>query len=239
MDNKVVATLTDRENCDTILDRGDIYGIQLINSGGRLDGVRLRRVPNIKMLQVSEMNDSIAHIFAGVQLSQLEVLNSYKSPGSLVDANGVLVGGKLRYVIVRCQQLSVGEFRWLASLALVQFFSITDVNLRDEHLCKLKSRESLKRLDIWKTGVKLEPALYTNITFPRVRSLDVSHCDMRNISCESLQSIFPCLERVVIRKSSIPRQVAEEMSRAVKLKVFDSDYADLNFDQTSDEFWDL
>lgn len=193
----------------------------------------------LKVLYVSSNTMPIIELVAVDCLANLDWLLVVASPGCLVGLSSLEPFRNLTRLKVRQQPLDVDEARWIQLQTQVQFLSLTDVPIEDRNLASLSCKSVLRRLDVYGTNIRFDSPALDGCRFEAVRSLDVSNTQLGSDSVPQLCRSFPNLERLIATGTKLTSKDVSEIRSLPKLRVLDTGFKELDFDNVNDSFWDL
>jgi hypothetical protein len=196
-------------------------------------------LPGLKVLYVSSNTLPIVQFVNTDCLVGIEWLLVASSPGSLIGLSWLGSFAKLSRLKIRQQSLRQDELDWILQQSAIQFLSITDVPVDDVAIASLSCHSALKRLDLYRTAIRMESSMLDRCLFGSVRSLDVSDTSVGSSGVSKMESSFPSIERLIATGTSLSHTDVTRICKWPKLRVLETGYKDLDFDNVNDSFWDL
>jgi hypothetical protein len=217
----------------------DIEALQIAPQRKLLNFSQPCSFPTLRVLHVKNCLQRLVDMVDTRTLQNLKWLVVSDSEGSLVGMASLGAFDNLERLKIRMQTLLNEELEWLFQVKHLQSLAITDSTITDESLLRLTCRESLRRLDVFRTKIALVPIGFSECVFSSVRSLDISETEVDSNSIEVIQRMFPNLERLIAQRTRLAKDDIRKISGWPALKVLNTDNPGLDFDHHGDEFWDL
>jgi hypothetical protein len=196
-------------------------------------------LPGLKVLYVSSNTLPIVDLLNADCLVGIEWLLVASSPGSLTGLSSFGAFAGLSRLKIRQQSLLEVELNWVLQQSAIQFLSITDVPVDDVAIASLSCQSTLKRLDLYRTAIRMESSMLDGSRFGAVRSLDVSDTSVGSNSVSRMESSFPSIERFIATGTLLNHTDVARIRKWPNLRVLETGYKDLDFDNVNDSFWDL
>ncbi|TWT94950.1 hypothetical protein [Neorhodopirellula pilleata] len=197
------------------------------------------RLPELKVLYVSSSTLPIIQLIDSGCIARLEWILIAASPGSLTGLSSIDILKSLSRLKVRQQRLEQDEVTWIHRQTDIKFLSLTDLPIDDTVLAALNCKSSLRRLDVYGTNVRFESNAIEACRFEYVRSLDISNTHVGSSGASRICTAFPNIERLIATGTRLTSSDVSEIRRLPKLRVLETGYKELDFDNVNDAFWDL
>lgn len=195
-------------------------------------------IPNLHTLYVRECDQPILQMVAPESLQNLRTFISADAAPAM---NGISALGelpRLKSLHVHRQELSQEVLGWVARQSALISLYLATTNASDSAIANLACHESLRLLDIWRTNVSLRSSDAFAGPFPALRSLDVSETQVAGSSIETMEYLFPAIERFVGRDALLETADVKRIASWSRMRVLDTNTPGVDFDLHQDQFWD-
>lgn len=229
--------ITGDSKVDLPTDLSSVEQLWLEDCGGAMCTQRRLPLPSLRMLYVRNFNLPLLSVLEINAADKMEWLLVSNSPGCLDGFHRLGVFSQLTRLKIRGQRLSEDDLDWLCSLSQLQALSVTDSNFSDANLNELRSAETLRRGDFFRTEISMQANGPMQMIFPNLGSLDVSHCSLSPTAVTTLARCFPALERLFAIDTRIAELSSDERLQFSQLKLLETGNTGLDFDLLDSDFW--
>jgi hypothetical protein len=170
------------------------------------------------------------------QLRSVVIVNSSRCLDELCSL-GQLPG--LKVLKMRGFTLTELAASWVSKQVGLQALALTETPIGDQMLANLQCRESLHRLDVFRSCVTLASQELSDVVFPRVFSFDVSETRVNSQSVATLLRCFPNVQRLILNNTGLAKSDLQRIALLESLQVLVSDFEEFQFSRLQGDFWPI
>lgn len=196
-------------------------------------------LPNLQMLNIASSRQPILEVIGSTSLMGLRYLVVVDGSIALEGIRKLGILPKLEHLFIRHQRLNDESVDWICRQKRIKELALTDTNFSDSMVAKLDCKNFLRKLDLFRSVVSFSDRQIFGEKFPFVRSLDVAETGVSGKSIETIQWLFPQLERFLAEKNQLSDADVRKLATWTKLKVLQTNTPDVDFDFHGQIIWDL
>ena len=197
------------------------------------------RLDQLKVLYIANCNQPLLELVDKSSVMRLESLLVAQAPSCLTDVEILAELPKLKSLKIREQSVNSESVDWLCQQTQLTSLALTDTDVDDSVIARLGCKETLRRLDLFRSEVSFDSVQLYGALFPSNRSLDIQGTGVSGSSVEIIGRMFPNLERLLAEETNLSVADVGEIASWEKLKVLSTGHPDIDFDHHGDPFWDL
>lgn len=223
-------------------DAATLHKVTSLTVKGSNEAVRVEsplHLPYLERIGITDCDQPLDEILSKETLNSLKTLGFLRSP-ECISRSGYL--GELKSIeklYVRHQPICDDDWMWITAQPRIKSLGLTATNTTDLNLVQLSCKESLLKLDVYKTQVELRSENVRGATFPSLICLEVSGNPLSEKIRDKIHSLFPCLQRLHMTDTRVTFEELRSLKCLPGLRLLETGNPDIDFDLTDSEFWDL
>lgn len=236
-ENRLAASVTREPNA---VEQHRMVEVEALNVTPESAGMRFKaplRLPKLRQLVLRNCQQSLLEMLTIDSLKQLDYLILYHSPDNLVDVVRIQDFPELKKLTVRQQFLDAVSKEWICRHQNLTHLALPETNACDATIQNLNCKQTLQRLDLFRSEVVLEDQQLRQSVFPELSSLDVSETRVSGASIEIIHMLFPRLGRLLAEQTSLTEVDVRQISLWKGLKILSTGHPAVDFDHHQQTFW--